>query len=121
MDVAEYLSEHGVKPSYQRVRVLSYMLEKKNHPTVDMIFGELSKDIPTLSRTTVYNTVQKLGIDDEEARYDADITVHAHFRCDKCGNIFDLPVQEPAVITGLEKMKVREIQYFIKGLCDKCK
>ncbi len=130
MNVAEYLQEHSVKPSYPRVRILDYMLTKKNHPTVDMIYGELSKEIPTLSRTTVYNTVnlfyqkglvQRLGIDEQETRYDADISIHAHFKCDGCGKILDLPVKgDFPEIKGLEKFKIREIQYYVKGLCDQC-
>ncbi len=130
MNVAEYLQEHHIKPSYPRVRILDYILTKKNHPTVDMIYGELSKEIPTLSRTTVYNTVnlfyqnglvQKHGIDELETRYDADISLHAHFRCDDCGQIFDLPVEgDLPKIKGLENFKVREIQYYVKGLCNQC-
>lgn len=131
MNVAEYLQEHGVKPSYPRVRILDYMLTQKNHPTVDMIYGELLRDLPTLSRTTVYNTinlyhqkglVQRLGIDEQETRYDADISFHAHFKCDSCGKIIDLPLEEGLPhIGGLENLKVREIQYYVKGLCSQCK
>jgi Fe2+ or Zn2+ uptake regulation protein len=130
MNIPEYLHEHGVKPSYPRVRILDYMLVKKNHPTVDMIYAELSKEIPTLSRTTVYNTVnlfnekglvQKLGIDEQETRYDADISVHAHFRCDSCGKILDLTTEgELPEITGPEQITVREIQFYVKGLCEQC-
>jgi Fe2+ or Zn2+ uptake regulation protein len=130
MDTAVYLQEHGIKPSYQRVRILEYMMTRKNHPTADMIYEELSKDIPTLSRTTVYNTVnlflqngliQKIGIDEQEVRYDADITFHAHFKCDNCGEIWDLPVKDGKLdVGGLDNFKVREVQYYVKGLCPKC-
>lgn len=130
MNVVVYLQEHGIKPSYQRVKILEYMLTKKNHPTVDMVYEELLKDIPTLSRTTVYNTVnlffqnglvQKLGIDEQETRYDADISFHAHFKCDECKKIWDLPIEgDKSRIGGLDKFKVREIQYYVKGSCDQC-
>lgn len=130
MDTTVYLQQHGIKPSYQRIRILDYLLTKKNHPTADMIYAELAQDIPTLSRTTVYNTmnlflqnciVQKIGIDEYEIRYDADISCHAHFKCDNCGKIFDLPVEDNKLkIGGLDKFKVREVQYYIKGLCPMC-
>ncbi|MCX7771909.1 MAG: transcriptional repressor [Clostridia bacterium] len=130
MDIAQYLQDHHVKPSYPRVRILEYMLEKRNHPTVDMIYSELSKELPTLSRTTVYNTVdlflekglvQLIGIDEQETRYDADITAHAHFRCDQCGKILDLRLTgEAQAIQGMEQLKVREVQIYLKGLCQEC-
>ena len=55
MEIAQYLNDHSIKPSYQRVRILKYLVEKRNHPTVEMIHKELVSDIPTLSKTTVYN------------------------------------------------------------------
>ena len=127
---AEYLLSKGVKPSYPRVKVLDYMLEKRNHPTVDMIYSALSKEIPTLSRTTVYNTVrlfvdkevvQMIGIDEQEVRYDADLHRHAHFRCDLCGDIYDLEVESSGLfIKNTESLKIREIHYYLKGLCKHC-
>ncbi|HBR04066.1 MAG TPA: transcriptional repressor [Ruminiclostridium sp.] len=126
----ETLQQRDIKPSYLRLKILEYMLARKNHPTVDMVYEELSKEIPTLSRTTVYNTfnlflqkglVQKLGIDDVEAHYDADISLHGHFRCDHCGKIWDLPVKtDVSQIEGLKKFEVRTIEYYAKGLCDQC-
>jgi Fe2+ or Zn2+ uptake regulation protein len=130
MNVSEYLRDHGIKPSYPRIRILNYMLTRKNHPTVDMIYDELSKEIPTLSRTTVYNTVnllsknglvQRLTIDEQEVRYDADISFHTHFKCEKCGKILDLPVEgNPQNIIIPKDLYVREIQCYLFGLCDKC-
>lgn len=131
MEISKYLSDHNIKPSYLRIRIMDYMLTRKNHPTVDMIYEELTNEIPTLSRTSVYNTVnlffdkglvQKLGIDDAEARYDADINVHAHFMCDKCGKIKDIEITEalPA-FNELSDIEIREIQYYLKGLCEQCK
>lgn len=130
-EVATYLNEKGLKPSYARIRILEYLLDRKNHPTVDMIYQELSKDMPTLSRTTVYNTlnsflengvVRLIGIDEQEMRYDADITAHAHFRCDHCKNIFDLKLDTSQMShEGLEDYEIREMQLYIKGLCPDCK
>ena len=56
--VIETLSNHNIKPSLQRIAVYSYLIEKKNHPTVDMIYSDLHPTMPTLSKTTVYNTLK---------------------------------------------------------------
>ena len=58
MTPSESLREKNIRPSIQRVSILNYLLEKKNHPTVDTIYEDLHPAIPTLSRTTVYNTLQ---------------------------------------------------------------
>lgn len=126
---ANLLQSKGIKPSYLRIRILSYMLTMRNHPTVDMIYHALSPEIPTLSRTTIYNTVdlflenrlvQLIGIDEKEIRYDADISTHAHFLCEKCGRILDLPINKDWPIFESPDIKIREIQYYLKGLCKQC-
>lgn len=131
MDIATYLKEHNIKPSYSRIRILDYMLTHKNHPTVDMIYGNLVKEIPTLSKTTVYNTmelflnhnvVKLISIDEKETRYDADISTHGHFKCDNCGRIVDLFFEEPLPVHKSDKiLEIREIHYYAKGLCEQCK
>lgn len=130
MNVAEIIREKGVRPSYVRVRILDYMLTERNHPTADMIYRSLAPEIPTLSKTSVYNTVdlflekglvQLIGIDEKEMRYDADTSAHAHFRCDQCGVIIDLPLNPSAhPVDCPSGLKVNEIQYYLKGLCEKC-
>ena len=65
------------------------------------IYCDLSNDIPTLSKTTVYNTLKlfvengitsTLTIEENEVRYDAIMTEHAHFKCDGCGTIYDIEI-----------------------------
>ena len=135
--VIETLSNHNIKPSLQRIAVYSYLIEKKNHPTVDMIYSDLHPSMPTLSKTTVYNTlklfiengiVQTILIDDEELRYDAEILEHVHFKCTNCKSIHDMfveanpPVQnfrpELSLPQGFQADKT---QYNIWGLCPNCK
>ena len=93
------LSEAGVRPSVQRVAVYSYLCEHPVHPTVETLYASLSPEYPTLSKTTIYNTlklfeeknlVHSLKIEDDKLRYDADIRPHIHFKCEKCGKVFDV-------------------------------
>jgi Fur family peroxide stress response transcriptional regulator len=130
VSVEEYLKQHGIKPSYQRIRIFEYLIRHQNHPNVDAIYQELSKDIPTLSRTTVYNTmklfmerniVQMINIEDTETRYDADVSTHGHFKCTTCGRIFDVHVDlANMVVDGLESFRVGETHLYFKGTCDQC-
>ena len=56
MDVVKRLQNHNIKPSVQRIAIMNYLIEHRTHPTVDEIYTALSPSIPTLSKTTVYNT-----------------------------------------------------------------
>lgn len=133
MTAIESLAACGVKASPQRVAVLDYLMEHHTHPNVDDIYAALHPDYPTLSRTTVYNTlrlltesgvVQTLSIDERNAHYDADVTPHAHFICTACRTIIDIPLREAALDAMAElprEMQVESTQLYFRGLCPACK
>jgi Fe2+ or Zn2+ uptake regulation protein len=128
--IEEYLKENGIKPSYQRIRIFDYLIQHKNHPTVDIIFKALVQEIPTLSKTTVYNTlklfleqgiVQLLVIEENETRYDADISTHGHFKCQECGHVYDIRINLSCVdLAELEIHRVNEQHIYFKGICNRC-
>jgi len=130
IDIPKYLTEHGIKASYQRIRILKYFQEHLTHPTVNDIYVELLPEIPTLSKTTVYNTlnlfVEKdildvILIEENEARYDWAMKTHGHFKCVECGDVFDLNVElDPEKIPGLNGYEIKEQHVYIKGVCKKC-
>ncbi|PKL16564.1 MAG: transcriptional repressor [Spirochaetae bacterium HGW-Spirochaetae-5] len=125
------LSNRGIQPSIQRAKILEFLWKERIHPTADDIFDHLHHEIPTLSRTTVYNTVklftehnilQPLVIEDKEIRYDIDTSLHGHFKCESCGNIFDFKADNEgsAGIRELEGFQIRERHIYFKGLCSSC-
>ena len=129
-NVSSYLKEHGIKPSLQRMKIFQYLLDHHNHPTVDEIYKNLIDEIPTLSKTTVYNTLNifvesnianVVIIEEKEARYDAKIDTHGHFKCKICGAIEDFDVD----ISGLNLQKlgdasIEETHFFLFVVCIKC-
>lgn len=133
MDAIKRLRSHNIKPSLQRIAIMSYLMEHHTHPTVDEIYMALSPSIPTLSKTTVYNTLKLLSeqgvalvltIDERNTCYDADTTPHAHFLCKHCGKIFDLECDvdtKKAEDMALDGYDVQEIHCYYKGICKCCK
>ena len=133
MKTYDYLLSFNVKPSVQRLAIMDYLLTHRTHPSIEEIYLALCDDIPTLSKTTVYNTLklfvehgaaQMLTIDERNVCYDGDITLHAHFLCKHCNKIFDLPA--PVEDEQIGKMKdndfqVEEQHYYYKGICPSCK
>ena len=132
MKTYEYLLSFGIKPSVQRIAIMDYLMTHRTHPAIDEIYLALCEDIPTLSKTTVYNTLklfvehgaaQMLTIDERNTCYDADIQLHAHFLCKKCGKILDFPLStEKDKVSAMteEGFKVDEIHQYFKGYCPSC-
>ena len=133
MNVYEYLLSYNIKPSVQRLAIMDYLLNHKTHPSIDEIYMALVKDIPTLSKTTVYNTLKlfvehgaalMLTIDENNACFDCDTTKHAHFQCRECGKIYDLPMPEQVKESVLDLQNqgfhVEEVHQYYKGVCKNC-
>ncbi len=134
MNAEEQLNKCGIRPSVQRLAIMQYLLDHKTHPTVDEIFSALSPQMPTLSKTTVYNTLKLLAeskaalmldIDGKNVRFDGDTSLHAHFKCLKCGKIFDVfPADFPsfaeAETSRIGNLYVTETEVYYKGYCNKC-
>lgn len=93
------LEKSGIKPSIQRIQIFKFLMSSKDHPTAKDIYERISKEIPTLSKTTIYNSVKifedkgilkPIRIKEGEARYDISSEFHPHFRCNSCDRLFDL-------------------------------
>lgn len=131
-DIKDRLLKFGVKPSLQRIAIMDYLMTHPTHPTADTIFIDLYPSIPTLSKTTVYNTLKllteqgailSLNIDEKNTRYDGDISTHAHFRCKNCSGVYDLRIEESdkIKIKDLGSLTITECQIYYKGYCNSCK
>ena len=129
MSAIDMLKEKEIRPSVIRIKVLEYLLEHRVHPTVDEVFSGLVKEIPTLSKTSVYNTlslleennlINSVTIDRLNIRYDADNSLHGHFKCSKCGSVSDFAVGK--IKSALpEGFHVKTQEVYFTGICENCK
>ena len=128
MTSSEILAKGNIKPSLIRVMIFDYLREHRTHPTVDDIYSDLHPKIPTLSKTTVYNTVKLLAdagiiktvtIEDSRLRYDACTDTHGHFLCTLCGKVYDFDTGEFAV-DGLDGFDVQTKDVYCTGVCKNC-
>ncbi len=125
------LKESGIKPSFQRVKIMEYLKNNLIHPTVNDIYDALIDEIPSLSKTTVYNTlnlmkehslVRVLNIDEVEARYDINVSMHGHFMCKKCGEVKDVPISTAEnIFCGMEDYELDTIDVNLVGVCPECR
>ncbi|MDR0796766.1 MAG: transcriptional repressor [Tannerella sp.] len=126
----QHLIEHGISPTIQRLAIMDYLMNFRTHPTVSDIYMSLLPQIPTLSKTTVNNTlklfvdqklVKHIDIDERNARFDGVLETHAHFRCKKCGLILDIPLLEiQDFFSKGPDFTIDEAYVNVKGLCNKC-
>lgn len=122
--------EKGISPSYTRMRVYSYLEEVTNHPTADQIYRDLCPELPTLSKTTVYNVlklfcehdlVKPVNMSSSEMRYELYHEEHSHFRCTKCGEIYDIPYIKPSYDrSALRGFEVQDEEVNLSGICPTC-
>lgn len=131
MKVRDYLLQHGIRPSAQRMAVMEYLLMNHTHPTVEQIYRALSPSMPTLSKTTVYNTlkilesrkaIRVLDIDPTCERFDADTSVHGHSLCRICGAVSNVMLKDHKFFNknAPDGMIVDSMQLLYKGICSGC-
>jgi len=130
IEIKDLLEKNNIKPSFQRIRILEFLMKNNNHPSVDNVYKSLSREIPTLSKTTVYNTLKKLSkkgiiqqikIDKHELRYDYIKAPHAHFKCRICGNIYDIDLNTDLFyIKKIGKHKIYDVRINFSGICSNC-
>jgi Fe2+ or Zn2+ uptake regulation protein len=132
IDVKNKLQEFGIRPSVYRIAILEHLMRYPLHPTADMIFNDLDDAIPTLSKTTVYNTlnlfleqglIQSLSIDEKNERYDVNLSKHAHFKCKGCESIRDLVIDglDLVHVKNLDHCVVTGLQFYFVGYCETCR
>lgn len=124
------LKEKGLKITQQRLEVLKYLDENRVHPTADMIYNAIKKEMPSLSRTTIYNSlvtlrenglIRMISIDPHEARYDINTKNHIHFLCDICGRIYDIEKDNDIVFERyMDGHKIDSIDLYAHGICRNC-
>ena len=120
------LRTHGIQPTAQRLAVASFVLETRSHPTADQIWEKVRQRSPTLSRATVYNTlnlfVEKGLLSAQAVRegalvFDPHVARHHHFIDEETGEIHDV-AWDAVRVTGeksLEGYDVRNYQVVMRG------
>ncbi len=126
----EYLQKYGIKPSTIRIKILDYFYHHRTHPTAEEIYQALLAELPTLSRASIYNTLdlflsrgllKTLPTEDRETHYDMNLDFHGHFECEKCGKIYDF--SPPAFEHSPQELQgfvIHSKEMYYRGICAPC-
>ncbi len=112
----DILRKNGIQPTPQRLEVAKFVLATQSHPTADQVLKEVLKRCPTVSRATVYNTLNLLvdkgliasrTLKEGAVVFDPRTQRHHHLIDTETGIIHDIPwesvdVREPEICEGFE-------------------
>ncbi|UCF05474.1 MAG: transcriptional repressor [bacterium] len=128
------LRSEGFKLTPQRLAVIKYMIGNKSHPSALAIHKELKRRYPTLSFSTVYNTlnmlqkideIRSIHVFDDHLNYDPNTEPHIHFLCSKCDMVHDIFLEQAEgiqVYAGeIDGHLVDSYELFFKGTCKDCR
>jgi Fur family transcriptional regulator, peroxide stress response regulator len=126
------LKSAGIKLTTQRIAILNILHNNHKHPTALSIYKKLRLKQPTVSFTTVYNTlelltrlgeIRKLTVDFERAHYDPATAQHHHAICTVCGAISDVEDipdirVDDMLVDNFSNITDFHVDFF--GTCNKC-
>ncbi len=127
----EKLKNRDISPTLIRLKILEYLENNTDHPGVDTVYRDLKEELPVLSKTSVYNTLNlfaekglamKLTVSEGLAGFDSNPDPHFHFVCDICGIVYDLDIM-PSFFRkkDIEGHAIDSIQGYFRGQCRNCR
>jgi len=128
--------KQATRVTRQKEAILRAALTSGDHPTADMIYAVVRRELPRISLGTVYRNLQRLVAsgrmllapmqDDSgrSARFDPETSPHDHFVCQGCKRIYDVARgRMRAVDLGALEMqgfRVTSHTLAVYGFCPQC-
>ena len=123
----------ALKRSKQRDMIKAFLMDRKDHPTADVVYMNVRQQNPNISLGTVYRNltlladigeIRRLRLGDGVDHFDADISPHYHFVCTECGCVTDLKMESIESIkeiagAGFDGIIDGHVTYFY-GTCGNC-
>ena len=125
---------NNVRQSKKRDAILALLRRTRCHPSADWVYQQMKAEYPDLSLGTVYRNlnhlcehrlIRRVGTVNGQERYDGVLAPHAHFICNRCGAILDLPEQSPRQgwldAVGLQYgFQAEDCEFIVRGVCRDC-
>ncbi|MEW6585882.1 MAG: transcriptional repressor [Nitrospirota bacterium] len=120
------------KQTPQRMAILEFLKDNKDHPSAEDIFKTIKERFPTMSFATVYNTLEtlrrqgtlkELTVDPRKKRFDPNVAPHHHLVCVICKKIVDIPADYALNLPDDRKMGFEIVGNHIEfyGICPDCR
>lgn len=102
-DLISLFEKHGILPTPQRVEIAGILLSRPQHLSADQIIERLRETGSSVSKATVYNTLNLFGergivkevmVDPVRKFYDSTTRPHHHFYNVDTGELADIPDEQ---------------------------
>ncbi len=114
----------------QRSAILRVLREEGRPLTPEEILRQGKKEVPSLGMTTVYRSIRAM-LDDgvlvgiqypgQPTRYEVPAPEHIHFICNRCRQVYDLPLpQEEATLSLPSGFVAEGHELIVYGRCPDC-
>ncbi len=99
-DLSTQLTQHDILPTPQRLEIAAVLLHKEQHLSVEQILEKLRTNGSSVSKATVYNTLNLFGekglvkeicVDPERRYFDSATHPHQHHYNIDTGELTDIP------------------------------
>lgn len=130
-EIANMLSERGLRVTPQRIAILETILKLNNHPTAENIIEYIKKNHPNIAVGTVYKVLdslvekhllKKVKTESGIMRYDPLMTNHHHLYCTETDRIEDYQDEKLDELIsdyfkkkGIENFEIQDIKLQITG------
>lgn len=116
----------------QRQAIINMLDSSDAHPTAEMVYAAVRRELPDISLATVYRNLQLLVAQGkvreirqgrDGSRFDSHMEPHSHFFCQNCGRVYDLPaysVEPPASWLRQVPGRLVEQRTDFFGICRHC-
>tara|TARA_Y100000588_G_scaffold329306_1_gene365383 strand:+ start:398 stop:751 length:354 start_codon:yes stop_codon:yes gene_type:complete len=80
-------------------------MNQPDHPTAEEVHERAKEELPGISLATVYNglealvscgLIKQVHFERASTRFCPNLKEHAHFQCERTGQVFDVPLEEEA-------------------------
>jgi len=123
----------GLPLTVQRRAVLEALAGRRDHPTADLLYEDVARRLPGVSRATVYRAleamvragvVRKVWYAGAAARFELPPQRHHHLVCVACDRIVDLyhPALDRLPVPERRAAGFRLLDYSVQfmGICSQC-
>jgi|GEM_PF-435976 len=140
--IIKILKNKKIKVTPNRFKVAFELFNCDEHPSIDELHQKLVRNNENrISFTSVYNILKlfenaelvKEILIDNKIHYDANITPHAHFICENCGEVQDIELNKLNFLDEsklfnfktfteeeLKNNKINSFEINFYGICGKC-
>jgi Fe2+ or Zn2+ uptake regulation protein len=131
-ELTELFHARGLKVTPQRQAIFRILHEAETHPTAEAVYAAVTREMPTVSLRTVYQTLHDLSDMGEilqidlgtgSTRFDPNIDRHHHLVCDRCGRVVDVYTDTASLrVTPRQRhgFDITTTEVVFRGTCPAC-